>query len=158
MERSCRSPLPNGEVDRLPSTLLVERYPLQCALKAGKIEKSRKKVFLQLTWGLLQSPEYRLRDALNLFGYKAYTHIIEREMPDFDAEALGCEYQRPVYYINGDSDFQTPYELAKAYYGKTVAPETAFFTLKNCAHCWDLDAPEQMADVMCREIAPRLKE
>lgn len=106
---------------------------------------------------MLKSPEYSLKDSLNIFGYKAYSHIIEKEMPDFNAEKLGCDYQIPVYYINGDKDLQTPYPLAEEYFKKTIAPDKEFFTLNNCAHCWDLDAPEQMAEVMCEKLPQRIK-
>ncbi len=106
---------------------------------------------------LLRSPEYTLKDALNLFGYRAYTRIIEKDMPSFDLAKLGCEYRIPVYYIEGRQDMQTPYALAKAFYEKTVAPDKAFFTLDPCAHCWDIDAPEQMARVMCEELPPRIR-
>ncbi|MBR0209707.1 MAG: hypothetical protein IJQ41_03095, partial [Firmicutes bacterium] len=54
-------------------------------------------------------------------------------------------------------DMQTPYALAKAFYEKTVAPDKDFFTLDPCAHCWDVDAPEQMARVMCEELPPRIR-
>ena len=106
---------------------------------------------------MLKSPDYRLKDNLNLFGYKAYPYVLQTEMPAFDVEKLGCRYEIPIYYINGDTDIQTPYELAKEYYEKTVAPDKDFFTLSNCAHCWDLDAPEQMAEVMCSSLPERIK-
>ena len=95
---------------------------------------------------LLRSPEYTLKDALNLFGYKAYTRIIEKDMPSFDLAKLGCEYRIPIYYIEGRQDMQTPY-----------APDKDFFTLDPCAHCWDIDAPEQMARVICEELPPRIR-
>ena len=106
---------------------------------------------------LLGSPEYTLRDCLHFFGYKAYHHIIENEMPEFDIEKPGLRYRIPVYYIEGEQDMQTPYALAKEAYEKTEAPDKAFFSLRNCAHCWDVDAPEQMARVMCEELPPRIR-
>lgn len=106
---------------------------------------------------MLRSTEYSFKDNLNLFGYKAYPYVIEHEMPEFDAFSLGCEYDMPVYYIEGDLDMQTPYELAKDLYESTVAPDKEFYTLKNCAHCWDIDAPEQMAEIMCSQLFDRAK-
>ena len=105
---------------------------------------------------MLRSPDYSLKDNLNLFGYKAYPYVIGEEMPKYDAEALGLVYQMPVYYINGDLDMQTPYALAKELYEKTIAPDKEFFTLKNCAHTWDLDAPDQIGDVMCNQLPARI--
>lgn len=107
---------------------------------------------------MLRSTEYKFKDHLNYLGYKAYPHVINEEMPRFKAENVGCEYNIPVYYIEGDEDIQTPYVLAQELYEKTVAPDKAFYTLKNCAHCWDLDAPEQMAEIMCGQLYDRVKQ
>ena len=107
---------------------------------------------------MLRSTEYKFKDHLNYLGYKAYPHVINEEMPRFKAENVGCEYDIPVYYIEGDEDIQTPYVLAQELYEKTVAPDKAFYTLKNCAHCWDLDAPEQMAEIMCGQLYDRVKQ
>lgn len=106
---------------------------------------------------LLRSPEYTLRDALNVTGFKAYIPLNEKYVFNFNLEQYENRYEVPVYYINGDTDWQTPYVLNKEYAAKTIAPDTAFYTLTNCAHCWDVDAPEQMTKVLCEDIFPRLK-
>ncbi len=106
---------------------------------------------------MLQSPEYRLRD-FHLTAYKAYIPMSEKFQFEFNLEQHENRYDIPVYYVNGDSDWQTTYVAAKEYAENTVAPDTAFYTLENCAHCWDIDAPDQMAKVMCENIYPRLKK
>ncbi|MBP0969723.1 MAG: alpha/beta hydrolase, partial [Oscillospiraceae bacterium] len=105
---------------------------------------------------MMRAPEYRIKDALNFFGYKAYPRIINQEMPDFNVEDYGLTYEIPVYFINGDMDYQTPYPMALEYFGKITAPDKDFFTLTDCAHCWDIDAPDQMAQVMCGELPGRI--
>ena len=123
-------------------------------VKATGMLSAFRHVILPALW----SSEYKLKDSLHLTAYKAYPHVIEKEMPVFDAEKLGLEYRIPVYYIEGDQDYQTPYVLAEELYEKTVAPDKAYYLLKNCAHSWEIDAPEQMAEIMCGDLRERLQK
>ena len=137
-------------------TLAMNKIVIQEGNSSAKI----KGVFSALKYEIfpmLRSTEYTFKDNLNLFGYKAYPYVIEHEMPDFDVFKIGCDYEMPVYYIEGDVDIQTPYEMAQDLYEKTTAPDKEFYTLKNCAHCWDMDAPEQMAEILCGDLFNRAK-
>lgn len=104
---------------------------------------------------LFKSPEYTLKEQF-VQGYKPYLPMVNTEMRCFNVEELGYEYEMPVYYINGDHDWQTPYVLSQELYEKTVAPDKAYYTLHDCAHNWDVDAPEQMAEIMCGDLHTRL--
>ena len=130
-------------------------------IEEGNSSARIKNIFTALKYEILpmlRSSEYKFKDHLNYLGYKAYPHVIEKEMPEFKVEKVGCEYDIPVYYIEGEEDIQTPYFLAQELYEKTVAPDKAFYTLKNCAHCWDLDAPEQITEIMCGDLHDRIKK
>ena len=144
----------NGSWDwmlKINNLIIREGYS---SVKAGSLSGSLKYELLPL----LKSPEYRLKDALHLTAYKAYIPLNEKFMFNFNLEQYPNRYEVPVYYINGDTDWQTPYPIGKEYAEKTEAPDTAFYTLENCAHCWDVDAPEQMARILCEEIYPRIKK
>ena len=138
-------------------TLAMNRILIREGFSSARITDAKTALKYEIL-PMLRSPDYSLKDNLNLFGYKAYPHVIGVEMPEFDAASLGLVYQMPVYYINGDLDMQTPYALAKELYEKTVAPDKDFFTLNNCAHCWDLDAPEQITEVMCNKLPERIRK
>ena len=129
-------------------------------IKEGYSSVRAKDLFSSLKYEflpLLKSPEYRLKDALHLTAYKAYIPLNEKFMFNYDLEKLPNHYEIPVYYINGDTDYQTPYPVGREYALKTEAPDTAFYTLKNCAHCWDVDAPEQMTEILCEKIYPKIQ-
>ena len=145
------------EVVEESKTLAVNKILIEEGNSSARV----KGIFSALKYEVLprlRSTEYSFKDNLNLFGFKAYPYVIEKEMPEFDAGKLGYEYMIPVYYVEGDKDLQTPYDLAKELYEKTIAPDKEFYTLKNCAHCWDLDAPEQMAEIMCGQLYDRVKQ
>ena len=147
----------NDPVIEESKVLGMNRFLIEEGNSSTKVKGLLDEVRLQIL-PMLRSPEYRLRDTLNFLGFRAYKSIIEHDMGEFDLKALGLEYQMPVYYVEGEQDMQTPYGPAREFYEKTVAPDKAFYSLKNCAHCWDVDAPDQMAQVMCEEIPPRLKQ
>jgi len=69
----------------------------------------------------------------------------------FRLEEITTEYQIPYYNINGDNDWQTPYVLAKEYFEKVEAPIKKWYSLDNCGHMVQFDAPEQLTSCL-REI------
>lgn len=70
------------------------------------------------------------------------------EFLGFRLEDFTTEYRIPYYNISGDNDWQTPYVLAKEYFDKVQAPFKKWYSLDNCGHMVQFDAPEQLTEYL----------
>ena len=77
---------------------------------------------------------------------------------EYDAHNYGTEYQVPVYYIQGENDWQTPCSLAKVFFDEISAPHKKFFTIPNAGHVANRDNKEAFTCVLVEEIRPLLDE
>ena len=64
----------------------------------------------------------------------------------------------PVYYIQGENDWQTPYPLAKDFFEEISAPDKKFFSIPNAGHFTILDSKEEFTRVLLEEIRPLLEK
>lgn len=80
---------------------------------------------------VLLSKDYPLTS--DLFFFNAY------EMQD---------YQIPVYFISGGSDFVTPFVAVEEYYQSITAPDKQFIVLDGAGHTPYVDLPEEFAEAV----------
>ena len=73
---------------------------------------------------------------------------------EYNAQNYGNDYQIPVYYIQGENDWQTPYPLAKAFFDEISAPDKKFFSIPNAGHFTILDNKGEFTRVLLEEIRP----
>ena len=71
---------------------------------------------------------------------------------EYDAHHYGTDYPIPVYYIQGENDWQTPYPLAKAFFEEISAPDKMFFSVPNAGHFTTLDDKEEFTRILVEEI------
>lgn len=104
------------------------------------------------------SPYYSFREALFFFkdATKIQRPLYEYVFQDFDARAYGTAYSVPVYYLMGETDYQTPITLAKEWFDQIEAPDKAFFTIKGAGHAAMIDKPGEFAQILTQAIRPRV--
>ncbi len=105
--------------------------------------------FFPLLWTGLKAPEYRLKEALNVAKGSSFS---SRNMKyNMLAGSIANEirdYQVPVYFFVGKSDYTTPYELIQEYYEMITAPKKGIVYFENSAHFPFFEEP----DKFCNEI------
>lgn len=74
-------------------------------------------------------------------------------MNEFDARRLGNEYQVPVYYILGDSDWVTPYIKAQRFFETIKAQKKICIAIGNSGHMPMLHNTEEF----CKAVLSVLK-
>lgn len=83
---------------------------------------------------------------------------MEKEVMDyaffgFNIRDYGCEYQVPVYYIAGDSDYSVAQSRVEEFYQTVSAPDKEFVYMKNVGHSMFVDDP----DGFCSTVKSLLK-
>jgi pimeloyl-ACP methyl ester carboxylesterase len=61
--------------------------------------------------------------------------------------------QVPVYIFHGQSDYTTPYPLAREFYDQLRAPQKAFFSFEHSAHSPILEEPEKFNSLLNEILA-----
>ena len=116
--------------------------------------------FLQLAWISMTSPYYTLRENM----YFITVDVLRNQLPlledifseDFDIRNFGAAYQIPVFYIMGELDRQTSYQLAKEFFEEISAPYKAFFSIPNAGHFPMHENTIEYNRVLIEEIRPLL--
>lgn len=72
----------------------------------------------------------------------------------FNAYEQGLDYAVPAYFISGDSDWITPYELVDAYFASISAPVKDMVTIADAGHSPFLDQPETFCAAVKAVLAP----
>jgi pimeloyl-ACP methyl ester carboxylesterase len=88
--------------------------------------------------------EYTLRDKFKYAVGSVFSidHLWEEMIADNLFESIDS-IQVPVYILQGVYDYQTSYTVAKEFHEHLKAPEKAFITFDNSAHCPIFDDPER---------------
>lgn len=80
-----------------------------------------------------------------------------KEFWNNDLRSRGYVYQAPVYYIMGDQDRTTPYEIAQEYFDRIEAPFKKWYFVPNAGHFAMLDNTEAwrhiLNEVVCTQAA-----
>ncbi len=107
----------------------------------------------------LTSPYYTFNELMYFISVDALKYqgdLMRFMMDDYDASNYGDEYGVPVYCIMGENDYQTPYPIAKAYFGEISAPEKRFFSVPDAGHFTMLDNKTEFTRILLEEIRPNL--
>lgn len=80
-----------------------------------------------------------------------------KEFWNNDLRSMGYAYQVPVYYIMGDRDRTTPYEIAREYFDRIEAPFKKWYFVPNAGHFVMLDNTGMwrhiLNEVVCMQAA-----
>ena len=101
----------------------------------------------------LKSPVFQARDVLALLSaIKTNRHLVDMLLTYSIFDTV--EYRLPMYYILGESDWQTPSTLAAQYFETIKAPKKGLFWIKDAGHMTDLDNPS----AFCESVREIMKE
>lgn len=71
--------------------------------------------------------------------------LMQEAFFDFDLNALGREWDFPMYFICGSNDCAIPQEATAAYYETLTAPDKGIVTIGNSGHSPFMDKPDEFA-------------
>ena len=80
--------------------------------------------------------------------------LVEYMYFDFNVEKVSDEYSMPICFIQGETDWITPTDMAKSYYDNISANSKKFVVIDNAGHTPFMDNPEQF----CNEVQQFLEE
>lgn len=84
---------------------------------------------------LLNAKEYTLTEKVNYMEGSLFSlNHLWREVVEADLLLKIDSMQIPIYIFQGVHDYQTPYSIAKEFYGQLKAPEKELFTFEKSAH------------------------
>jgi pimeloyl-ACP methyl ester carboxylesterase len=111
---------------------------------------------------LFTTPYYTLAELMGCVSEKAMLHDqhpIYRDLYRGNGiRDFGDVYQIPVYYIMGENDFQTPYPLAKEFFGQISASDKMFYSIPNAGHVPMIDNKTEFNRVLLKDILPRIRD
>lgn len=107
---------------------------------------------------LMSSPYYTHAEKMYFFEVP----VLHYQMPlmqyvydeEFDIRNFAVIYTIPVFYIMGEFDRQTSYQLAAEFFEEITAPYKAFFTIPNSAHAPQHENTAEFNRVLIEEIRP----
>lgn len=156
-----------GEKKDQKALLSILPYPDNPRVMMQKMPRVRK---LQRKYGLamkldaklvlpyITAPTFRFSDLLAFQKGIASSAALDGELAFFDLRRCPSHYDVPVYYVLGEEDFQTPYELGARYLEAVDAPDKALFPVPDAGHAVPLDNPagfaQAVGDVLNRLRAP----
>ena len=73
---------------------------------------------------------------------------------DFDIRNFGTDFQIPVFFITGELDRVTSYQLAREFYEEISAPHKAFFSVPNAGHMPMHENTVEYSRILVEEIRP----
>jgi len=110
-----------------------------------------------LGW-VLATPEYRLRDKLNFFRGTLFSvdSLWDDVMTTNLIETAGA-IDIPVYFLQGEWDYQTPTPLARELFAAIEAPAKEYVVFENSAHSPIFEEPENF-NAFVREKAAAIMQ
>ena len=113
----------------------------------GELKNS--KSFFPLVWSGIKAPEYTLPEVSSVAKGSSFSSLnMEYNVLKRSIYEEIKEYQIPVYFFIGQSDFTTPHELVTEYFNVIKAPEKELVFFENAAHFPFFEEP----DKFCIEI------
>jgi pimeloyl-ACP methyl ester carboxylesterase len=111
-----------------------------------------------MAWLTMTSPYYSLSEKLYYINPEnlRYQEPLVKYMrdDDFDVRNFGTNYQMPVFYIMGEHDYVTSYQLSKELFEDISAPHKEFFTIQDAMHFPQLENKKEYHRVLLEEILP----
>jgi pimeloyl-ACP methyl ester carboxylesterase len=136
----------------LPMAYLKLREPLMHGLGVGTTH-DMKSVISGIFLPVMGSPEYNLREKINIWRGKAFSrrHLWDRMlMTDLALEVP--ELKLPVYFCHGIHDYTITYNETREYFEKLRAPLKGFYTFRQSAHSPAYEEPERMRQILREDV------
>lgn len=80
--------------------------------------------------------------------FSSQSNLVDYMYFEFDVMDLASEYDIPICFIQGDSDWITPTNLVENYYSGVKAGKKEMFIISNAGHTPFLDDPEQFCEAV----------
>lgn len=152
LEKLEKSPI-DGETS-LPTAYWAMRDEMMHSLGIGTT-RNMKSVITGAFLPVIESPEYTLREKINLWRYKFFSESIEKLNNKMYETDLTKEVQKldiPVYFCDGIYDYTVSYKLAKEYFDKLQAPMKGFYTFNESAHSPLFEEPEKFSRILQEDV------
>ena len=117
-------------------------------IKLNKIIESLQKYNLaininfSLIKNFIKSPIFQLSDVKAYLNSYNANKSIYKFLENFTLYSKPLKYEVPIFYILGDNDWQTPYNIASKYFNKIDAPYKKLYVIPNAGHMTMMDEPE----------------
>lgn len=117
-------------------------------------ELKNNKSYFPIIWSGLRAPEYTINEVLNVGKGSSFSNqYMKYNVLDSSIYFKIKEYQIPVYFFVGKSDYTTPCELIEKYYNRIKATQKKMIYFDNSAHFPFFEEPEKF----CLEVEKVLK-
>ncbi len=121
----------------------------------GELKNS--KSFLPFIWTGLKAPEYTMKDAFNVAKGSSFSSVhMNYNVLDSSIYYKIRDYQVPVYFFVGKSDYVTPHVLIENYFNLINAPTKNIVYFENSAHFPFFEEPEKFCDQITKNLNPDL--
>lgn len=118
-----------------------------------KLEQKYKMVENCVTFSMLKnlfmSPIFKWSDVSALIKSTKVNDIVVDQTVKVNFRDESYDYEVPIYYIDGENDWQTPYFAAKEYFDKIEAPRKKFYTIPDSGHIAVLLKPDLFYKALC---------
>ncbi|MFV0352248.1 MAG: alpha/beta fold hydrolase [Oscillospiraceae bacterium] len=130
----------------------------EVVVQVANLQKLQKKYGLAMK---MSASLLKLYISSPLFGFKDMGYIMRsrhlnekllEEIFPINLREAAPSYERPVYYIEGDTDFQTPYPIAQQYLQDLTAPDKNWWTIENAGHAPMLDDPQAFTTALLQAL------
>lgn len=103
------------------------------------------KVDLKLMHAFISGPTFKLCDLTAMSKSLEANIPLSRQLMTYSLYPYPRKYGTPVFYILGDRDYQTPFEIAQKYLATVDAPAKRVYMVENAGHVTPLDNPDGFA-------------
>ncbi len=148
------------KLEKAPVTLSVPLPPAYAAVRDAAMHtlgvgttRDMKSVVTGIFLPSWRFPEYTLREKINLWRGKLFSHaILWNEMIATDLRQKVTALNLPVYFFHGRYDYTCSYDLAHAYFNQITAPLKGFYTFEQSAHSPFFEEPEKMRQILQEDV------
>jgi pimeloyl-ACP methyl ester carboxylesterase len=121
----------------------------------GEVHGSRNGAFGLVLRNLLVSREYTLADRVNYFrGILGSMRLLWPELLRVDLFTSVPEIPVPVFFMEGRSDWESPYEIAERYFDAVKAPSKELIWFDRSAHLPNAEERDLFNEVMVTKVRP----
>jgi pimeloyl-ACP methyl ester carboxylesterase len=148
------------KLEKAPVTLSVPLPPSYAAVRDAAMHmlgvgttRDMKSVVTGIFLPSWRFPEYTLREKINLWRGKLFSHaILWNKMIATDLRQKVTALNLPVYFFHGCYDYTCSYDLAQAYFNQITAPVKGFYTFEQSAHSPFFEEPEKMRQILQEDV------
>lgn len=149
--------LENSPIDQetnLPIKYWEMREDLMHSLGIGTTH-DMKSVITGIFLPVMKSPEYTLKEKINLWRYKFSSPSVKKLQSKMYGTDLIKGIQKldvPVYFCHGIYDYTDSYQIAKEHFDKLQAPMKGFYTFNASAHSPLFEEPEKFGHILEEDV------